>query len=236
MFRDREDAARRLADRLKGRTFRDPLVLAIPRGGVVTGDVLARALGAELDVVLARKLRAPGRPELAVGAVCEDGRAYLDLTAVRLLDLPDEYVEAERLRQMAEIRRRKQLFRAVLPQAPVAGRSVLLTDDGLATGSTVMAALRALRGQRPHEVIVAVPVAPPERAEQVRRWCDEFVCLLLPEWFQAVGQFYLDFRQVEDEEVVEILRRAAARAAPATAGACPTAVVGSRFPPLEDQP
>lgn len=206
MFRNREDAAEQLAQRLKGRALRDPLVLAIPRGGVVTGVVLARELGAELDVVLSRKLRAPGQPELAIGAVSEDGEVYLEPTAAEFLDLSDEIIAAERRRQMTEIHRRKQMFRAVRPQAPMAGRSVILTDDGLATGSTMMAAIKTVKGQNPFEVIVAVPVAPPDRAREVSRWCDAFVCLLLPEWFHAVGQFCEDFRQVEDEEVVELLR------------------------------
>src|SRR6516162_1036649 len=123
MFRDREDAARQLAEKLKGRKLQHPLVLAIPRGGVVTGAVLARELGAELDVVLARKLRAPGQPELAVGAVAENGRVYLNHNARAFLDLPDKYLADERRHQLAEIARRKKLFRAVRPQAPAAGRS-----------------------------------------------------------------------------------------------------------------
>lgn len=206
MFRNREDAARRLATRLKDRQFRNPLVLAIPRGGVVTGAVLARELGAELDVVLSRKLRAPNQPELAIGAVSEDGQVYVEPFAAEFLGLTDEYLASERRRQMAEIARRQQLFRAVRPRATVAGRSVIVTDDGLATGSTMMAALKTVKAQKPHEVIVAVPVAPPDRAEEVRRQCDQFVCLLLPETFYAVGQFYADFRPVEDEAVVELLR------------------------------
>src|SRR5512137_1559748 len=139
MFANREDAARQLADRLRGRELVDPVVLAIPRGGVVTGAVLARELGAELDVVLARKLRAPGQPELAVGAVSEDGQVYLNHYAQEYLDVMEEYLEQERRHQMAEIARRKELFRSVRPKAPLAGRSVIVTDDGIATGSTMIA-------------------------------------------------------------------------------------------------
>jgi predicted phosphoribosyltransferase len=209
MFRDRVDAARRLAARLKGRALHDPLVLAIPRGGVVTGAVLARELGAELDVLLARKLRAPGQPELAIGAVTEDGRIYLNHHAQAFLDRLEEYLAGERRHQLAEIARRKELFRAVRPRAPVAGRSVIVTDDGIATGSTMIAALQVVKTQDPREVIVAVPVASPDRLEQVRRWCDDVVCLLCPEEFWAIGQFYADFTQVEDEQALGLLRQAA---------------------------
>jgi len=206
MFRNRDDAARQLAEMLKGRELHDCLVLAIPRGGVVTGAVLARELGAELDVVLSRKLRAPGQPELAVGAVSEDGYIYLNHHAREVSGVTVEYLARERRHQLAEIARRQKLFRAVRPPAPVAGRSVIVTDDGIATGSTMIAALQVIMAQDPREVIVAVPVASPDRLAEVRCWCDDAVCLLTPQRFWAVGQFYADFRQVEDEEVVELLR------------------------------
>lgn len=205
MFRDREDAALRLAAVLKERTLHNPLVLAIPRGGVVTGAVLARELHADLDVVLSRKLRAPDQPELAIGAIAEGGEIYLNPYA-KELELSESYLAEERRRQLAEIARRQKLFRSVLPAASVKGRSIILTDDGIATGSTMMAALHVVQGQQPHEVIVAVPVAPPERLDEIRLFCNEVICLLQPEYFMAVGQFYERFQQVEDEEVVEILR------------------------------
>ncbi len=226
MFRDREDAARRLAERLKGRELHAPLVLAIPRGGVVTGAVLARELGAELDVVLSRKLRAPGRPEVAIGAVAENGRVYLDHLGERCREVMRGYVVKERRLQLAEIERRRQLLRGVRPPAPLEGRSVIVTDDGVATGATLIAALHCVKARRPSEVIVAVPVSPPDSLAEARRWCDDVVCLLCPEDFQAVGQFYQDFRPVEDEQVVELLRQAAAdpppgRPAPAGRGGSP---------------
>jgi predicted phosphoribosyltransferase len=208
MFRDREEAARLLARRLKDRTFRNPLVLAIPRGGVVTGAVLARELGAELDVVLSRKLRAPFQPELAVGALAEDGQVYLEPRTREFLDLTEEYLAGERRHQLGEITRRKALIREVRPPASIPGRSVIVTDDGIATGSTMIAALQVARAQQPHELIVAVPVAPPDRLAEVRRHCDEAVCLLTPVDFFAIGQFYEDFAPVEDAEVVELLRAA----------------------------
>lgn len=215
MFRDREEAARRLAEKLKGRNLHEPLVLAIPRGGVVTGAVLAQELGAELDVVLSRKLRAPGQPELAVGAISEDGRVYLNPYAQQYLDQMEGYLAEEQRYQLAEIARRKKLFRGARPQAEVAGRSVIVTDDGIATGATMIAALQVVRTQKPREVIVAVPVAAPERLKEVRRWCDDVVCLLSPEEFWAIGQFYEDFTQVEDEQVLDLLHQALPTARPA---------------------
>jgi predicted phosphoribosyltransferase len=209
MYRDRADAAHLLAQRFEGRELRNPLVLAIPRGGVVTGAVLARELGAELDVVLSRKLRAPGRPELAIGAVGEGGQTYVDPSTQELLDLPDEYIAAERTHQLEEIARRKALCRSVRPQAPTQGRSVIVTDDGIATGSTMIAALQVVRAQHPFETIVAVPVAPPDRLIHVRALCDQVICLLTPRDFWAVGQFYKDFKTVEYTEAVELLRASA---------------------------
>jgi len=206
MFRNREDAGRQLAEKVKGRELYDPLVLAIPRGGVVTGAVLARALGADLDMVLSRKLRTPWQPELALGAVSEDGQVYLQHHAGEFLNRMDEYLAEERRHQLGEIARRKKLFRGVRSQAPVAGRSVIVTDDGIATGSTMIAALQTVKTQGAREVIVAVPVASPDRLAEVRRWCDDLVCLLAPEQFWAIGQFYEDFSQVEDEEVIQLLR------------------------------
>jgi predicted phosphoribosyltransferase len=205
MFCNREDAARQLADRLKGRELCDPLILAIPRGGVVTGAVLARELGADLDVVLSRKLRAPGQPELAIGAVSENGQVYLNHHGQEFVDLMKAYLAHERRFQLDEIARRKRLYRGVQPQAPVTGRSVIITDDGIATGSTMIAALQAIKTQSPREVLVAVPVASPIRLAEVGRWCDEVICLLAPEGFWAISQFYKNFTQAEDQEVLQIL-------------------------------
>jgi predicted phosphoribosyltransferase len=209
MFRNREEAARLLARRFDGRELRDPLVLAIPRGGVVTGAVLARELGAELDVVLSRKLRAPFQPELAIGAVGENGRVYLNPAARGRLDLDDEYLASETMHQVGVIARRKALFRAIRPPATLEGRSVIVTDDGIATGATMIAALDAARAHHPFELIVAVPVASPERLREVRRHCDEVISLLALRSFWAIGQFYGDFTQVEDEQAAELIRGAA---------------------------
>jgi len=210
-FRNREDAALRLAQRLRTRALRDPLVLAIPRGGVVIAAVLARELGAELDVVLSRKLRAPFQPEYALGAVGEDGTLFLSPHLEEIPGATDEYIAEEQHYQLAEIYRRKALIRAVRPPARVPGRSVIVTDDGIATGATMIAALQTAREQRPHELIVAVPVASPDRLPEIRRHCDEVVCLRSPADFRAVGQFYDDFSAVEDDEVVQLLREANTR-------------------------
>jgi predicted phosphoribosyltransferase len=209
MFENREDAARQLAAKLKGRALVDLLVLGIPRGGVVLGAVLARELGGELDVILARKLRAPEQPELAVGAIAENGKVHLNPQAEERLELSDRYLVEEARHQMAEITRRKKLFRAARGPAPVRGRSVIVTDDGIATGSTMNAALQVLKAQEPHELIVAVPVASPDRLTPLRQWCDDIVCLLCPTNFWAIGQFYEDFTQVSDEEVMQILQGSA---------------------------
>jgi putative phosphoribosyl transferase len=206
MFEDREDGGRQLARRFDRRKLQNPLVLGIPRGGVATAAVLARELGGELDVVLSRKLRAPYQPELAIGAIGEDGEVVLNEFAREVPGVTERYIDEERDRQMAEIARRRALFRAVKKPAEVAGRSVIVTDDGIATGSTMQAALHVLRAKRPHELIMAVPVAPPETLERFRALCDRVECVLAPEFFGAVGAFYRDFRQVEDEEVVRLLR------------------------------
>ncbi|MGP1675763.1 MAG: phosphoribosyltransferase [Burkholderiales bacterium] len=208
MFRNREDAALRMAQRLKSTALKDPLVLGIPRGGVVTAAVLARELEAELDVVLSRKLRAPHQPELAIGAIGEDGEVYLNGFAREVPGVTEEYLRRERDHQLAEIGRRGKLFRAVKPPAGVTGRSVIVTDDGIATGSTMVAALHVLNAHKPHELIVAVPVAPPDTVEKLRSLCSRLECLLTPSDFEAISQFYGDFRQVEDEEALRLLREA----------------------------
>ncbi len=219
MFRNREDAALQLAQRLRARKLKDPVVLGIPRGGVVTAAILARELGAELDVVLSRKLRAPYQPELAIGAIGEDGEVYLNAFAREVSGVTETYIREERDHQIAEIARRSKLFRAVKLPADVTGRSVIVTDDGIATGSTMLAALHVLGAQKPHEIIVAVPVAPPDTLERFRPQCSHVECLLTPRDFEAISQFYADFQQVEDEEAVRLLRESRAAQSAVTTGA-----------------
>jgi putative phosphoribosyl transferase len=206
IFNDREEAGWMLVERLRGTFLERPLVLAIPRGGVEIGAVIARGLGAELDVVLSRKLRAPHQPELALGAVSESGEVYLNHFASAMTDVGDASIEAERQRQLMEIARRRKMYRAVRPQAPIAGRSVILTDDGIATGATMIASLRTVRAARVKQIVVAVPVAAADQITAIRPLCDRVECLLEPAAFWAIGQFYRHFEQVPDDRVVELLR------------------------------
>jgi putative phosphoribosyl transferase len=209
MFRNREDAGLRLSDKLKSRELRDPIVLAIPCGGVVIGAILARELGAELDVVLSRNLRAPGQAELSVGAVSEDGETCLNHFAGRVAGLSERYLAQEREYQLSHMARYRMLFGAVRGPAVLSGRSVIVTDDGIATGSTIMAALRTIKSQHPYEVIVAVPVASVESSqslEAIRRECDELLCLYNSPLFWGIDQFYSDFRSVREDEAVDLLR------------------------------
>ena len=214
MFLNREDAARQLAERLRGHQLRRPLVLGIPRGGVVVGAAIAQQLGAELDVVLSRKLRSPHEPELAAGAIAEDGHVYLNPEAEEILELHGDAFHAERERQLAEIDRRRRLIRQIRPAAEIAGRTVIVTDDGIATGATMLAALQTLRAKEPHNLIVAVPVGAPDRLRRIRPECDELICLLAPENFFAIGQFYDDFSEIDDERMMAVLRDAVREGAP----------------------
>jgi putative phosphoribosyl transferase len=206
MFHDRDEAGWRLVERLRGSRVEKPLVLAIPRGGVEVGAAIARGLGAELDVVLSRKLRSPHQPELAIGAVTENGEVYLNHFAAAMTDVGSSFIEAERRRQLDEIDRRKTAIRAVRPRAEIAGRTVILTDDGIATGATMIAALKMVRAAGAREIIVAVPVGAPDRIDALRPLCDRVICLFEPIDFWAVGQFYRHFEQVSDTRVIELLR------------------------------
>lgn len=201
MFDDRMDAARRLAARLSSVQGQHPLVLAIPRGAVPMADYIARALDGELDVVLVRKLGAPGNPEFAIGAVDEAGAVWLNPEAAAWIAREALEREVERQRQVLAARRQ-----AYGPACDPRGRVVIVVDDGVATGSTLIAALRALRQQEPKRLIAAVGVAPPEAVRQLAQYADEVVCLDTPQWFGSVGEFYRDFDQVEDADVIRMLQ------------------------------
>ena len=208
MFESRIDAARRLAQALAKYRGRNPLVLAIPRGAVEMGRVLADELQGELDVVLVRKLGAPLSPEFAVGAVDETGWAYVaDYAASAGAD--ERYLEREKRAQLELLRKRRAQYTPARPPIDPKGRVVIVVDDGLATGATMIAALHAARAKAPERLVCAVPVAAPDSLELVRPHCDEVVCLEAPPGFFAVGQFYREFRQVEDDEVVDLLARSA---------------------------
>lgn len=207
VFKDRAEAGRELGNRLNQLSLVRPVVLGIPRGGVVTAAAIAKVLGAEFDIVLSRKLRAPNQSELAIGALGEDGSVYHDRATQEMVSASQAYLAREIAHQQEEIARRKAMFRAVRPAAELTGRSVIVTDDGIATGSTMLAALQTVRLQQPKELIVAVPVAPPDRLEPIRLHCDRLICLEAPQEFFSVGQFYLSFDQVSDEEACELLRK-----------------------------
>lgn len=208
-FRDRRDAGRRLADALGAYRARRPFVLAIPRGGIVVGYEVAVALDAPLDVVVPRKLRAPFNPELAIGAVTADGSVYYDMPLVGTLGVPDDYLQEEIAFQIEEIRRRLHAYRGDRPPPELAGRSAIVVDDGIATGSTMIAALRSTRRMGPAVLVAAVPVAPADGEDHLRKEADEVICLATPVMFYAVGQFYDDFAQTTDEECTALLQRRA---------------------------
>ena len=208
MFKDRQDAGRRLSLALEKFRAPRPAILGLPRGGVVVGAEVARALDGDLDVVLVKKLRAPGNPELALGAVSEDGRAYWNREVTGLIGVAETYLQEEVAERRAELASQQRRYRAVRPRIPLTGRTVILVDDGLATGATMIAAVQATALAQPARLIVAVPVSPPEVARRIGEMeqVTEFICLDTPWGFQGVGQFYDDFTQVEDETVIEILK------------------------------
>ncbi|RJQ47812.1 MAG: phosphoribosyltransferase [Gammaproteobacteria bacterium] len=205
IFKNRSEAARLLAEKLAHYRGMNPLILAIPRGAGPMAKLIADELGGEMDVVLVRKISAPGSPEFAIGSVDESGWTYIADYAESAGATP-EYIEREKQAQLATMRKRRAQYTPVHPPADPHGRIVIVVDDGLATGATMISALHALRARKPKKLIAAVPVAPPGTLRRVAGYADEVICLHTPEYFQAVGQFYLDFPQVEDEEVVAILR------------------------------
>jgi len=209
IFEDRVDAGRRLAKRLESFAHRlDVVVLGVPRGGVVVAYQVAAALGAPLDIFLSRKLGVPGQTELAFGAVSANGERYLDEYILRTTGITNAQVEWITGEVRKELDRRASVYRADRPLLDVLGKTVILVDDGVATGASVYTAIQALRQMHPARLVLAVPVAPASAWQWLRTVVDEIVCLDLPEPFAAVGEFYRDFAQVEDAEVVRLLQRA----------------------------
>ena len=205
-FTDRSEAGKLLAKELTALSGKRALVLGIPRGGLVVATEIAKHLDADLDVMLARKLRSPGQPELAFGSVSEDGRVLLNLDIVRLLHISDEYIEHEKALQIAEINRRSRLFRCIRPKVSLEGRIVIIADDGVATGITFKSALSTARVESPGRLVAAIPVAPLETVVELAAMADEVVCLRSPADFSAVGQYYYRFNQLEENDVENILR------------------------------
>lgn len=215
LFQDRAEAGRMLAERLSD-YGRDPLVIGIPRGGVVVAAELARALEAELDVIVARKVGAPGYAELAIGAVTADGGCYLNRDSIAALGVTSSYLQAAIEAQITVARAREERLRRVRPRAQIHGRVVILVDDGLATGATMRAAVRSIRNAGPARLIVAVPVGAPDTCMVIAREVDALLCPHQPDAFGAVGRYYRHFEPVDDLQVERLLQ--AARQAPDLVG------------------
>ncbi len=209
MFLDRVDAGKSLAQRLTQYAGRnDVIVLGIPRGGVPVAFAVAQALHAPLDILLVRKLGTPGQKELAMGAIASGGVRILNEEVVRELGITEADLASAVSEQEAELQRREMLFRGVRPPVSVRDKIAILVDDGIATGSSMLAAVNALRSLHPKKIVVATPVAPTHAKSQIGRVADEFICVSTPQWFFAIGEFYENFEQVEDEEVRNLLSRA----------------------------
>jgi len=207
VYRNREEAGRKLASALSSFKRGEVVVIGIPRGGLPVAREVADALGAPLDIIVVRKLGAPGQPELGIGAVVDGDhpRVIFNQGVIEQLGVSEEYLRAEINKQLKEIKRREAEYRSGRPRVALDGKTVIVIDDGIATGSSIRAALRGVRRAKPKRLVLAVPVAPPETCEALRGEADEIVCLETPEDFFAVGQFYRDFHQVSDEEVRNIL-------------------------------
>ena len=206
VFKDRVEAGEKLAEKLK--KYKNPIVLSIPRGGVVIGHEIAKDLNCKHDVIIARKLGAPNNSELAIGAVTADGDLYLDEPLIEKMEVDHKYILGEQERQMKEAERRESVYRGGRKKIKTKGKTVIVVDDGLATGATMEAAVRSVNRSGAKKVVVAVPVAPADTEERYIKLGIDIVVLYSPESFWAIGQFYEDFPQVTDEEVIKILDEA----------------------------
>jgi putative phosphoribosyl transferase len=204
-FVNRVDAGKRLAEALADFQGRNAAVLAIPRGGVVVGYEIASKLVLPLDVIIPRKLGAPDNSELAIGAVAEDGSMVLDKGLIAYLGVSKWYLQEESERQRQEITRRMKVYREDLEPVELKGKDIIVVDDGIATGSTMKAALASVKNRGAKSVTVAVPVGPPQTIQELKTLADKVICLYTPEYFQAIGQFYKDFSQTTDEEVINLV-------------------------------
>ena len=206
IFRDRVDAAKRLAKKLEWLKKEDPIILAIPRGGVVTGDVIASELGAKLDIIVSRKIGAPHNQELAIGAVTHDGSYFPNIDITMMLNVPQKYIDSAISAQMKEIEGRLMRFRGT-KEYHIEGRTVVLVDDGIATGATMFVAIQWVKKQKPKQIIVAIPVGPKDTIEKLNDIVDKVIVLQSPLYFNAVGEFYREFDQVDDYQVQEIMSK-----------------------------
>lgn len=206
-FRDRKEAGVLLAVILENLCGKEIVVLGIPRGGMLIAAEISKILQADLDIALSRKLGAPGNPELAIGSVSEDGKLFLNEELVFSVGADKVYIEAEKERQLTEIRNRVKLFRKIKPKVPLTGKTVIVTDDGVATGATMQAALWSSLKEKPEKLICAVPVGSKESIERLADYADETIALRVPRALFAIGQFYHNFSQTSDEEVLEILKK-----------------------------
>jgi putative phosphoribosyl transferase len=205
-FRDRIEAGNLLAERLAENGYAPAIVLGIPRGGVILADIVAKKLGADFDIVIPRKLGAPENEELGIGAVMEDGTSYINHYIVNALRIPQDYIESEKMRQAAEIRRRSAAYRKPGLSYNIAGKNVILVDDGIATGATVIASARWASKRRPIGLTIAVPVAPSQSVEVLEQEAGSVIVLHMPHDFGSVGQFYVEFEPVSDNQVTQIMR------------------------------
>lgn len=214
IFQDRADAGRQLAARLAPYAGDDTRVLALPRGGVPVGYEVARALRVPLDVFIVRKIGAPGREELAIGAIASGGVRVLNEETIAALGVPPAVIEQITARELLELQRREETYRGGLPAHDVRNRTVILVDDGLATGASMHAAILALREREPRSIVVAVPVAPPDTCAALEDYVDDLVVLAMPSPFRGVGAWYEDFSQIDDDEVRDLLRDASSTVKP----------------------
>ncbi len=212
MFANREEAGRLLAERLMRFKDKNPCVLALPRGGVPVGLEIAKQLNAPLDLIIVRKLGAPSQPELAIGAIVDGAtpQTVLNDDIIAQLDVSAEYIEAEKRRQLAEIKRRQQAYLADRPRARITGQTAIIVDDGIATGATIKAAILAVRALAPKTLVLAAPVAPTDTIAALKHIADQIVCLETHDYFGAIGVYYRDFHQIDDEELRALMAQAPA--------------------------
>lgn len=206
VFRDRIDAGRQLADKMEPLISNNAMILAVPRGGVVVAAEIASRYGLEMDLIIPRKVGAPHNPEVAIGAVTQDGASIFNDNMVEMLGISEFELRDRSDREIEEIKRRMKIYRGSKDYPDCRGRQVIVVDDGVATGYTVFAALRSARNLEPSELVLAIPVAPPDTLELLKAEVDQAVCLVVPDNFYAVGQFYENFEQTSDEDVINIMK------------------------------